>query len=103
MLYFTVPLTHEPPNFNFPDERMGRFWLATLACDPGASRWIGEVEGGQIRDAHELRMTSVVRSTLAVPPVSPQRISLINGHQGDEGLLSLVRHSEALMVNFSSM
>ena len=80
---------------------MVRLWLATPACDPGVSRWIGEVEGGQIRDAHELGMTSAVRSTLAVLPVSPQRISLINGHQGEGRLLFLVKYSEELMVEFS--
>lgn len=80
---------------------MVRLFLATPACDPGVSRWIGEVEGGQIRDAHELGMTSAVRSTLAVLPVSPQRISLINGHQGEGRLLFLVKYSEELMVEFS--
>lgn len=58
------------------------------------------VEEGQIWDAHELEMTSVVRSTLAVPPVSPQRISLINGHQGEGRLPFLVRDSKVLMVEF---
>lgn len=59
----------------------------TPARDPGASRWMGEVEEGQIRDAHELGMTSAELSTLAVSPVSPQSISLINGHQGEGRLL----------------
>lgn len=80
---------------------MGRLCLATPVPDPGVSRWMGEVEGGQIRDAHELGMTSAVRSTLAVPPVSPPRISLINGHQGVGRLLLLVRDSEELTVEFS--
>lgn len=80
---------------------MGRLCLATPVRDPGVSRWMGEVEGGQIRDAHELGMTSAVRSTLAVPPVSPPRISLINGHQGVGRLLLLVRYSEELTVEFS--
>lgn len=43
----------------------------------------GEVEEGQIRDAHELGMTSAELSTLAVSPVSPPRICLINGHHGE--------------------
>lgn len=72
---------------------MGRLWLLTPARDPGVSRWMGEVEEGQIRDAHELGMTSAERSTLAVSPVSPQRISLINGHQGEGRLLFLVRYA----------
>lgn len=53
----------------------------------------GEEGGGQIRDAHEFGMTSAVRSTLAVPPVSPLRISLINGRPGEERLLLLVSYS----------
>lgn len=81
---------------------MGQLLLVTLACDPGVSRWMGEAEEGQIRDAHELGMTSVERSTLAVSPVSPWRISLINGHQGEGRLLFLVRYSTELMVKFSA-
>lgn len=73
------------------------------ARDPGVSRWMGEVEEGQIRDAHELGMTSAERSTLAVQPVSPQRISLINGHQGEGRLLFLVAYAVKLMVQFSAV
>lgn len=57
--------------------------LVTLGFHDGWGRW----EGGQIQDAHELGMTSAVRSTLAVLAVSPRRISLINGHQGEGRLL----------------
>lgn len=41
----------------------------------------GGVGAGPIQEAHELGMTSAVRSTLAAPPVSPYGICLINGHQ----------------------
>lgn len=81
---------------------MGQLLLVTLVCDPGVSRWMGEAEEGQIRDAHELGMTSAERSTLAASPVSPWRISLINGHQGEGRLLFLVRYSAELMVKFSA-
>lgn len=78
--------------------------MATPACDPGVSQWMEEVvEGGQIRDAHELGMTSAVHSTLAVPHVSLSRICLINGHHSEGRLLLQlqVRYSEKLMAEFS--
>lgn len=77
----------------------GSGWRPVLVTLEYHDEW--GVEEGQIWDAHELEMTSVVHSTLAVPPVSPQRISLINGHQGEGRLPFLVRHSEDLMVEFS--
>lgn len=57
------------------------------------------VEEGQIWDAHELEMTSVVHSTLAILPVSPQRISLINGHQGEVRLPFWLDIQRSLWLN----
>lgn len=57
---------------------------------------------GQIRDAHELGMNSVVHSTLALA-VSPRSISQINGNQRDGRLAFLVIYSEEeLMDKLSS-
>lgn len=75
----------------------------TPARDPGVSGWMGEVGEEQIRDAHELGMTSAKHSTLATLPVSTLRISLINGHQGEGRLVLLVRYSGKLMVKFSDV
>lgn len=95
------------PNFNFPNREEG----TALAADPCSRPWGFTMDGGgggegggggrgQIRDAHELGMTSAVRSTLAVSAVSSQRISLINGHQGEGRPLFLVWYSEGLMGEF---
>lgn len=101
----TSPIPHQCTStstspFQFGSWEEGR----ALPCDPcwwpWGSGWIEEVEQGQIRDALELWMTLAELSTLAVQCISPQRISLINGHQGERRRLFLVRYSEELVVKF---
>lgn len=99
----TSPIPHQCTNtsttpFQFRSWEDGRALPGDPCLWPWGSGWIEEVEQGQIRDAHELLMTSAERSTLAVQSVSPQRICLINGHQGEGRRLFLVRYSEELMV-----
>lgn len=82
----------------------GSGWRPLLVTLGFHDRW-GRWRGGQILDAHELGMTSVVRSTLATLPVSPLRISLMNGYQRVRRLLFLLdiqRSSWSCLASFKT-
>lgn len=101
----TSPIPHQCTStsttpFQFRSWEDGRALPGDPCSWPWGSGWIEEVERRQIRDAHELWMTSAEQSTLAGQSISPQRISLINGHQREGRQLFLFWYSQELMVKF---